>query len=121
MARWWRDLLIESHPGSNLRESVERVADTVLVKTEYDAFHNTRLEKDLHNAGVEQLVITGVLTHLCCETTARSAFVRGFDVFFPVDGSATYTRAHHAATLLNLGHGFATLCSVNDLLNRLGE
>jgi isochorismate hydrolase len=61
-------------------------------------------------------IISGVMTHLCCETTARSAFVRGFDVFFLIDGTATYNEDYHLATLLNLGHGFATLVLVNEIL-----
>ena len=55
------------------------------------------------------MVVSGVMTHLCCETTARSAFVRGFEVFFLIDGTATYNKEHHLATLLNLSHGFANL------------
>jgi bifunctional isochorismate lyase/aryl carrier protein len=56
------------------------------------------------------------MTHLCCETTARAAFTRGFQVFFPIDGSATYTREFHLATLRNLGHGFASLVTVQSLM-----
>ncbi len=67
----------------------------------------TSLEQELRSRGVEQVVVTGVMTHLCCETTARTAFVRGFEVFFCVDGTATYTEAFQRASLLNLAHGFA--------------
>jgi isochorismate hydrolase len=56
------------------------------------------------------------MTHLCCETTARSAFIHGFEVFFTIDGTATYTEAHHRATLLNLANGFATPVLVAELL-----
>jgi bifunctional isochorismate lyase/aryl carrier protein len=56
------------------------------------------------------------MTHLCCETTARAAFVRGFDVFFLVDGTATYNQDYHQATLLNLAHGVAVLTDVNKII-----
>ncbi|PIV27689.1 MAG: isochorismatase, partial [Anaerolineae bacterium CG03_land_8_20_14_0_80_58_20] len=51
-----------------------------------------------------------------CETTARSAFVRGFEVFFCADGTATYTKELHRSTLLNLSHGVAipTVCAEID-------
>ncbi|MGB9641195.1 MAG: isochorismatase family protein, partial [Anaerolineales bacterium] len=52
---------------------------------------------------------------LCCETTARSAFIRGFEPFFLVDGTATYNSYFHQATLLNLNHGFASLTLCADL------
>ncbi len=55
----------------------------------------------------EQLLITGVTTHLCCESTARSAFVRGFAVFIAIDGTATLNRELHVASLRALALGFA--------------
>ncbi|MEW6239950.1 MAG: isochorismatase family protein, partial [Chloroflexota bacterium] len=73
-------------------------------------------EQTLRDLEVEQVVITGVMTHLCCETTARAAFVRGFDVFYVVDGTATYTEAFHRASLLNLAHGFAVPVLAEEIL-----
>ncbi len=57
------------------------------------------------------------MTHLCCETTARSAFVRGFEVFFTIDGTATYNKEFHFATLHNLAHGFALPILVDEILD----
>jgi len=90
--------------------------EEIILKTQYDAFYQSELEQQLTRAGVEQLVIGGVVTHLCCETTARSAFVRGYEVFFLIDGTATYSEAFHTGTLRNLGHGFAVLTTVKHLL-----
>jgi isochorismate hydrolase len=59
------------------------------------------------------------MAHLCCETTARSAFTRGFEVFFLVDGTASYNRDFHQASLLNLAHGFATLLLTGEALAAL--
>lgn len=55
--------------------------DAVLVspKNSYDAFINTDLEEILRDRGVEKVVISGCLTDFCCETTAKSAFCRGFE------------------------------------------
>jgi isochorismate hydrolase len=57
------------------------------------------------------------MTHLCCETTARSAFMHGFETFFTVDGTATYNEAFHRAALLNLSHGFALPLTVDEVLD----
>jgi bifunctional isochorismate lyase/aryl carrier protein len=92
---------------------------TLNQKSQYDAFYQTSLEEMLHAKGVTQVVICGVMTHLCCETTARSAFIRGFEVFFPVDGTATYNLAYHKASLLNLAHGFASLVLMKDILEAI--
>jgi len=67
------------------------------------------------------LAVTGVMTHLCCETTARSAFMRGFDVFFAIDGTATYTEALHRAALLNLAHGFTLPVLTEEILASLND
>jgi isochorismate hydrolase len=88
----------------------------LIQKSQYDAFYRTRLEDILREMNVAQVVICGVMTHLCCETTARSAFARGFDVFFTVDATATYNEKFHLATLLNLSHGFAAPVLAADIL-----
>ncbi len=89
--------------------------DEVLIKSQYDAFYHSELTAVLNTYGIDQLVIGGVMTHLCCETSARAAFVRGFEVFFLVDGTATYNREYHQASLQNLAHGFAVLTMTEDL------
>ena len=54
--------------------------EVVIEKSTYDAFHGTDAEGILNEMGVKEVVIAGVMTHLCVETTARSSFVRDFDV-----------------------------------------
>lgn len=115
MGRWWRELISPGHPLSGIVSELISYG-TVLEKHQYDAFYGTGLEELLKEKGVSQVVVCGVMTHLCCETTARSAFVRGFEVFFPVDGTATYNEAFHRATLLNLSHGFAVPVLVEEVL-----
>jgi bifunctional isochorismate lyase/aryl carrier protein len=113
MSRWWRDVLRTDSPDSAIVPALDTSRGTVIQKSQYDAFYNTLLEETLRGRGVQQVVVTGVMTHLCCETTARSAFVRGFEVFFCVDGTATYTEEFHRSSLLNLTHGFVipTACA----------
>ena len=68
---------------------------------------------------MRQVVVCGVLTNLCCETTARSAFMRGFEVYFLEDGTATFSEEMHEAALLNLGYGFAILTKIDDVIRAL--
>lgn len=119
MARWWGDMIREDDPLSAVADELSLPGTITLRKTQYDAFHWTELEEVLRGRGVEQIVVAGVMTHLCCETTARAAFVRGFAVFFLVDGTATYSEEYHRATVLNLSHGFAVPVLVDDLVGRL--
>jgi isochorismate hydrolase len=120
MAEWWKDLIDANKEASDIIPELRSPDALVIQKSQYDAFYRTSLDASLRDKGIAQLVITGVMTHLCCETTSRSAFMRGFSVFFPVDGSATYNEDFHQATLLNLSHGFARIVLMDDLLNQLG-
>lgn len=119
MAVWWKDLIQPDKLKSAIASALHPEAGIVIEKSQYDAFHKTRLEKILRQYGADQVVITGVMTHLCCETTARAAFMRGYEVFFTVDGAATYTEAFHRATLLNLAHGFAIPVSIEEVMRSL--
>jgi nicotinamidase-related amidase len=121
LGTWWSDLIRVDDPLSEITPELDTSVGIVLEKHQYDAFHGTELESMLEECGVTRVVVTGVATHLCCETTARSAFVRGFEVTFPVDGTATYDENHHLATLLNLSHGFATATRVQDLVDAVRE
>lgn len=58
---------------------------------------------------VKEVIVTGVATNVCCETTARDAFVKGFRVFFSTDATATSSVDLHEATLKNMAYGFAYL------------
>lgn len=113
MRRWWRGAIEEGSEASRLIAPVAEVASDAIVKSAYDAFLETPLLDQLRAQRTRQLVICGVHAHLCCETTARSAFMKGFDVLVPVDGIATTNEAFHRASLLNLAHGFAfpVLCA----------
>lgn len=116
MSTWWREILTEDNPMSMLVDELQCGGAVYLDKCQYDAFHQTPLMDTLTEKDVQRIVICGVMTHLCCETTARSAFVRGFDVFFAVDGTATYNEDFHRATLLNLSHGFAVPVLIEEII-----
>jgi isochorismate hydrolase len=116
MGTWWRDMITIDDPLSAIIPDFDFSNRFVLRKNQYDAFYKTSLEELLQKKGITQVVISGVMTHLCCETTARSAFMRGFEVSFLIDGTATYNKDYHLATFINLRHGFANLVFVNEIL-----
>ena len=116
MEKWWSENLKEDDPQSGITKDFDIANGEVIIKHQYDAFLSTDLESKLKKKGVKQVVICGVLTNLCCESTARSAFMRGFEVYFITDGTATYTKDMHDATLLNLKYGFATLLTTNHVI-----
>ena len=119
MAEWWRDLITVEHPMVGLSTQLEVGESPVIQKSQYDAFWGTDLDAMLITMGCTDVVVTGVMTHLCCETTARSAFMHGYRVWFPVDGTATYHLDFHQSTLTTLAHGFAVPVLVRELLSAL--
>lgn len=120
LSKWWADIIIEGSENSELLPELGvQPEDTVIKKDRYSAFYNTPLKKILGAKGIKDLIIGGVMTNLCCETTARDAFVRDFRVFFLVDGTSTANADFHLATLKNLSYGFATLMTCDQVLSSL--
>jgi len=120
LAQWWIDLIIKGSDDGRLLSDLDiREGDSIIPKTTYNAFHKTDLEEKLKDDGITDLVIGGVMTNLCCETTARDAFVRDFRVFFLADGTSTISEDFHLATLRNVGYGFATLMGCDQLIKIL--
>lgn len=105
-----------SEDAALLPEFLPRDGEAWIRKNTYDAFLHTDLEGWLRARGVEQLVITGVLTQMCCETTARSAFNRGFEVYLPVDGMATTHEARHLCSLTAMGGAVGLVTSTDEIL-----
>ncbi len=79
-------------------------ADMVVDKVRFDAFQWTSLEPLLRGLGAEHLVVCGVITNICVETTVRSAFMRDFPVTLLADCCAAATRRLHDISLEVLDH-----------------
>lgn len=98
-----------------------RAGDVVVDKYRYSAFarNSSRLEEELRAAGVEMLIIVGAATNVCCESTARDAFMLGYKVFFISDATAALTDEEHNAALLNLRAVFADVRTTEEMLGLL--
>jgi len=120
LAQWWGDLIIDGTPEAEILKEIQPVeGEKIIHKNRYSAFFNTGLDEYLRQAGIKDVIISGVMTNLCCETTARDAFVRDYRVFFLSDGTATSSNFYQQATLQNLSFGFAVILSCNDVIDLL--
>lgn len=122
MARWWRDTVREGTPHSEVIDALSPKGDEhVLRKTRYSAFYGTELERILRDGDVSSIVLTGVMTDLCCESTARDAFLRDFEVYLVIDGMATLNEELHMSSLRTLVHGFGVPMLSGEILGLGGE
>lgn len=117
MGKWWGGSLFDGTYFAEIFDDLIPLEnETVIRKTRYSAFQKTKLEEILKNIGVKTVLITGVMTHLCCETTAREAFMNDFEVYFLVDGTATANIELHLCSLKTLSHGFVIPVLTSDIL-----
>jgi nicotinamidase-related amidase len=78
-------------------ELVPRDGEPVLTKTSRNAFTTTNLAQLLTERGIRDLVLCGIQTEQCCETTARVAADLGYAVTFVTDATATFPIPHRDA------------------------
>ncbi len=116
MSKWWKSPISLDDPLSSTSSDLQIGSSDVLIKNKYSAFINTNLEEILRKKTIKQVLITGVMSHLCCESTAREAFMRNFEVFYIIDGTATYTELLHKGTMFSLAHGFAECLTAKDVM-----
>lgn len=76
---------------------VPREGEPMLTKTSRNAFTTTNLQQLLTSSGIRELVVCGIQTEQCCETTARLAADLGFDVTFVTEATATFPIPHRDA------------------------
>ncbi len=89
--------------------------DARVIKHRFNAFLNTDLDTILRANGIRTIVMTGVATNVCVESTARDGFMRDYYVVFTSDGTATYAEEDHEATLRNINRFFGEVRTLSEL------
>lgn len=107
--------------------------DACFFKHTHNAFSDTGLDLWLRRRGIDRLIITGIRTEQCCETTTRVGSDIGYQVDFVTEATLTFPMEHplsgrvyspeeiKAHAELVLAGRFARLTTVDDCLARLGE
>ena len=78
-------------------------ADFVIEKVAYSAFYQTRLEYIMRAAGIDHLIVGGIVTNGGVASTLRDAHLRNLETVMLTDGCAAFKQDVHDATLLSLG------------------
>jgi nicotinamidase-related amidase len=96
-------------------EFVTEAQDIVIDKYGYGAFHGTPLDDWLKAFGVDSLVVTGTVTQICVEETARQAFHHGYRTTIAADAVSSFAPDLHAATLKNFAMKFGWVAETDDI------
>jgi ureidoacrylate peracid hydrolase len=99
--------------------------DILLEEPRFGVFHGTDLELILRSHGIDSVIVNGIATNVCCETTAREATVRDFCVFFLSDGTATFDIGDlsgadlQKATCATLQFLFAQVLTTDEMIRKI--
>lgn len=96
-------------------------ADLVVPKRRFGAFApgSSDLDARLRERGVDSVIVTGTVTNVCCETTAREAMMLNYKVFFISDANAALTPQEHQATLDNIAVMFGDVRDTGSMIDLL--
>lgn len=95
--------------------------ELVIDKNASSPFNGTGVDQLLQNLRLETLVMTGMATDMCVETTARDAADRGYNVIVVEDATATFFEEHHNAALSALARVYTQVWTTDRVLNALKQ
>jgi ureidoacrylate peracid hydrolase len=104
--------------GAELYEGISPLpSERVVIKHRYSAFINTDLNTVLKARGIQSVLVCGVATNVCVETTARDAYMFDYYVTMIEDCSAAYDPKLHLSTLENMRRHFGLVASANEIID----
>jgi nicotinamidase-related amidase len=114
--------LVEGSWGAQIIDELKPLeTDRMVLKKAYGGFFQTSLDRLLRNLDIKTLVMTGVATNYCVETTSREAVAYGYDIIFVSDGTGTFDPEGHKATLKVMGNGFGEVKSTAEVIALLSK
>jgi ureidoacrylate peracid hydrolase len=91
-------------------------SEPVVIKHRYSAFLNTRLDSVLRTMKVENIIVLGVATNVCVESTARHGYMLDYHTVFVSDCSASYDKAAHDMTLKTHAKHFGRVATSDEII-----
>jgi len=95
--------------------------ELVIDKNSSSPFNSTGIDQLFRNLGIDTLVVTGIATDMCVETTSRDAADRGYNVIVAEDAVATFVEQHHYAALSGIARVFTKVWNTAEILGTLKE
>lgn len=114
--------LDEASEGCKLFPALDaRSSDLYVKKIMYSAFiqGSSNLDRHLKDYDVDTVLVTGTLTNVCCEASARDAMMLGYKVIMLSDANATQTDEQHAAALNTFSMFLGDVMQTDEMIFRL--
>lgn len=103
--------------GSDFYEVSPKSNEIVVKKHRYSGFVHTRLESVLKTLHIETLIMTGVSTNLCVESTARDGFMMDYHIVLIKDACAAFSQAEHDMTLQTVDTYFGMVTDTEEIIS----
>lgn len=110
------DLCVEGTRGADFIGPQPREGEAIFSKNHYSAFARTGLASQLHAQGVDTVVLAGLTTECCVQSSAWDAFEQDFHIFLAEDACAAYDPGLHRHALKALQLSAANVVPVADLV-----
>jgi ureidoacrylate peracid hydrolase len=112
---------IEGTEGGEVIEELAPVkGEVIILKHRYSGFTSTNLDLVLRSNSIRSLIITGLSTNICVESTLRDAVELDYYVVLPKDCTASWSEKLYESTLENVKHRFGHVCTLIDILHIWG-
>jgi nicotinamidase-related amidase len=129
-ARTGATFFLPNTEGINFQEGVTPLPDEVVIRKHFpNSFRETDLQEYLESRGIRELIICGMMSHMCIDSTVRAAFDRGYSCTIVHDACATRNLVFngmdipaaqvHGAFMAALGTVYAKVLSAEKIINKL--
>ena len=116
------DSLVAGTPDIEIVDELAPVdGEAVIDKNRPSAFYATNIEPLLNGLGVDSLVVCGVTTNICVETTVRDASQRDYKVFVPKDATGELEQLRYDGALAGMAWVFAKIVDTDDVISVWGQ
>ena len=118
------DVLSEGSQGHDLWPELEFLDDDIVLhKNRYSAFlpSSSDLTQILVSNNIDTIAITGTVTNVCCESSARDAMMLNFKTIMVSDANAAHTDEEHVASLASVFQYFGDVFSTHEIIELIGK
>ncbi len=110
---------LEGTWGADFFELAPTPGETIVDKHSYSGFHETSLDQHLRSRGIKTLVVCGVATNVCVDSTLRDGFFRGYYIVLAEDCVGSNSQPGHEGTLATVRNNIGTVLPSSAIVEKI--